>query len=100
MSSPKHLVAVRRAGSRTSLYLIHSLAGELTWMPALARDLDPEWPQYGFAAPGINNDAPSFTTLQELAAAHLGQGRFVLPGIESETSELMRKAGQRRGFPV
>jgi thioesterase domain-containing protein len=87
MTSPTHLVAIRRSGSRTPLYLIHSLAGELTWMPALARDLDPERPLYGFAAPGLNSDAPFFSTLEEMAAAYLrdvraaqAHGPYILGG--------------------
>lgn len=69
--SNQFLVPIRPGSGKTSLFLIHSIAGELTWMKHLANQLPPEWPLYGFAAPGLNSDAPFFYCLEAMAAAYL-----------------------------
>jgi len=73
------LVTIRGRGNRRPIYLVHSLAGELTWLLPLAQRLDPEQPIYGFAAPGLNSEGPSFTRLEEMAAAYLAAVRKVQP---------------------
>ena len=50
---------------------MHSVAGELTWLPRLADGLDPQRPLYGFAAPGLNSQESFFPTLKAMAAAYL-----------------------------
>lgn len=60
-----------RKGSARALFLVHSVAGELTWVPHLLEGLHPGQPVSAFAAPGLNADAPLFTSLEAMAAAYL-----------------------------
>ena len=104
----KHLAPVRRDGSAPPLFLVHSILGELTWLPMLAHELDERWPLYGFAAPGLNSDEPFFTSLQAMAAAYLEgvrqlqpQGPYVLGGysfggiVAFEMTRQLQQAGER-----
>lgn len=73
------LVGIRRRGDLTPLHLVHSLAGELTWLPLLARRIDDRRPLYGFAAPGLNADVPAPASLNDLAASYLAAVRSAQP---------------------
>lgn len=73
------LAPIRPGSGKTPLFLIHSIAGELTWMKHLSNQLPPEWPLYGFAAPGLNSDAPFFFSLEAMAAAYLRDIRHQQP---------------------
>jgi thioesterase domain-containing protein len=53
------------------LFAVHSIAGELTWLPPLAAGLRPARPVYGFAAPGLYDARPPFATVEEMACAYL-----------------------------
>jgi thioesterase domain-containing protein len=75
----RFLVAIRRGGDLPPLHLVHSLAGELTWLPPLARLLDARRPLYGFAAPGLNAKGPGFARLEDMAAGYLAAVRTVQP---------------------
>jgi thioesterase domain-containing protein len=80
MSGPaKYLVPIRRSGSYAPLCLVHSLAGELTWLPLLAKNLSSEWPLYGFGAAGLNSNSPFFPTVEAMAAAYLSEIRALQP---------------------
>lgn len=48
-------------------------------MSRLAEGLAPEQPLYGFAAPGLNSDAPFFHSLEAMAAAYLRDIRELQP---------------------
>lgn len=77
--SLQHIVPIRSGPGKTPLFLIHSIAGELTWMRHLASTLSPEWSLFGFAAPGINSDAPFFFSLEAMASAYLQDIRHHQP---------------------
>jgi thioesterase domain-containing protein len=107
-----YLVPVRR-GSARPLFLVHSVAGELTWMPRLAQDLAPEQPLFGFAAPGLNSEAPFFPNLEEMAAAYLRDirrqqphgpyriGGYSMGGVVAyEMARQLEAAGQETGLLV
>jgi thioesterase domain-containing protein len=79
MPSPKHLIAICRSGGRRPLIMVHSLAGELTWLPVLSQELGRDRPLYGFAAPGLNCEAPFFSTLEAMATAYLHEVRMAQP---------------------
>lgn len=68
-----------RHGSGRALFLVHSVAGELTWLPYLLEGLDPRCALYGFAAPGLHTEAPFFPTLEAMAAAYLRDMRKQQP---------------------
>ncbi len=74
-NSRRLLVTIRGTGHLRPLYLVHSLAGELTWLPVLARQLDAQRPIHGFAAPGLNAKGPLFTSLEEMASNYLAAVR-------------------------
>jgi thioesterase domain-containing protein len=74
----KFIVPVRH-GTARPLFLVHSVAGELTWMPRLAQGLPADQPLFGFAAPGLNSQAPFFPNLEEMAAAYLSDIRAQQP---------------------
>jgi len=71
VTSLQHIIPIRPGSARTPIFLIHSIAGELTWAKHLARYMPPEQPLYCFAAPGINSDAPFFFSLEAMAEAYL-----------------------------
>ena len=76
----RFLVAIRGKGHKPPLFLVHSLAGELTWLPHLAHRIDAARPIYGFAAPGLNVKASFFGSLEGMASAYLAALRSVQPG--------------------
>lgn len=78
MHPPKFIVPVRRGPARP-LFMVHSVAGELTWLPYLLDALEARRPLYGFAAPGLNAEAPFFGSLEAMAAAYLRGVREVQP---------------------
>lgn len=110
--SPRFLVPVRR-GPQRPLFLVHSVAGELTWMPHLLEGLDAGRPLHGFAAPGLNSDAPFFPRLEAMAAAYLRDvreqqphGPYLLGGysmggvVAFEMARQLDAAGERTGLLV
>ncbi len=108
----KYIVPVRR-GSARPLFLVHSVAGELTWMPRLAQGMAPDQPLFGFAAPGLNSDAPFFPNLEEMAAAYLRDiraqqphgpyriGGYSMGGVVAfEMARQLEAAGEETGLLV
>ncbi|MBN3725604.1 thioesterase domain-containing protein [Burkholderia sp. Ac-20379] len=79
MTISKYLVPVRGAGELPPLFLVHSIAAELSWLSPLANQLPKAQPVYGFSAPGLNSEAPFFHSLPEMAAAYLHDLRQVQP---------------------
>jgi len=75
----RYLVPIRRTQQRAPLFLVHSVAGELTWLQHLAQELSPEQALYGFGAPGLNAEVPFFFRLESMAAAYLRDLRQVQP---------------------
>jgi polyketide synthase PksM len=72
-------VTIRGTGTLTPLHLVHSLAGELTWLAPLSRLIEPERPLFGFAAPGLNAKGEPFTSMQAMAGAYLAAARARQP---------------------
>ena len=70
MHTPSQVVTIRGTGARTPLFLVHSIAGELSWLPPLARLLPDEQPLFGFATAGLNSDEPFPPSLEALAARY------------------------------
>jgi thioesterase domain-containing protein len=66
-----HLVPIRREGRGPPLFAVHSMAGELTWLPPLAAALAPRHAVFGFAAPGFTHPGPPYSRVEEMAAAYL-----------------------------
>jgi thioesterase domain-containing protein len=110
--SSRFLVPVRRGPARP-LFLVHSVAGELTWLPRLAEGLDPQRPLYGFAAPGLNSPEPFFPTLEAMAAAYLRdlreqqpRGPYLIGGysmggvVAFEMARQLEDAGEETGLLV
>lgn len=77
MSLP-HALCIR-PGKGRPLFLIHSIAGELTWVRHMAKYLETGHALYAFAAPGLNAEAPFFFRLEAMAAAYLRDLRQVQP---------------------
>jgi thioesterase domain-containing protein len=115
VSSPQHIVPIRpgSGSGRQPIFLIHSIAGELTWVKHLARYLPPEQPLYSFAAPGINSDAPFFFSLEAMAQAYLRDirlqqphGPYLLGGysmggvLAFEITRQLQSAGEEIGLLV
>lgn len=113
MNPPAKFIVPVRRGSARALFLVHSVAGELTWMPRLAEGLDPDQPLFGFAAPGLNSDAPFFPNLEEMAAAYLrdiraqqAHGPYLIGGysmggvVAFEMARQLEAAGEQTGLLV
>lgn len=73
------IVPVRRDGEGPCLFAVHSIAGELTWLPPLAAGLRRPRPVYGFAAPGLYDARPGFSTVEAMACAYLDAASEVQP---------------------
>jgi thioesterase domain-containing protein len=108
----KYIVPVRR-GTARPLFLVHSVAGELTWLPRLAQGLAPDQPLFGFAAPGLNSEAPFFPSLEAMAAAYLRdvreqqpRGPYLIGGysmggvVAFEMARQLEAAGEETGLLV
>ncbi len=59
---------------------MHSLAGELTWLPPLSQMMGDDQPVYGFAAAGLNARGAAFESVEAMAHAYLQAARGVHPG--------------------
>jgi len=68
---PTYLVPIQTGTVAPPLYMVHSIAGELTWTKHLAQVLGPTQPMYTFAAPGLNSEAPFFSSLESMATGYL-----------------------------
>jgi len=71
LPQPTYLVPIQPGDGSQPLYMVHSIAGELTWTKQLAQTLDPAQPVHTFAAPGLNSEAPFFFSLESMATAYL-----------------------------
>ena len=76
---PSLLVALRAAGRRPPLYLVHPVMGTLFHYARLAPLLAPEQPLFGFQSPCLDGEAWLFASLEEMAAAYLGELRRRAP---------------------
>lgn len=74
-----YIVPIQSGSGLSPLFMVHSIAGELTWAKHLARNLGPAQPIYIFAAPGLNSEAPFFFSLEAMASAYLRDIRATQP---------------------
>jgi amino acid adenylation domain-containing protein/FkbM family methyltransferase len=101
------LVALRSAGSRPPLFLMHAHGGNVLEYHALAHLLDPEQPVYAFQARGLDGTVQKDVTVEKLAAAYVEElrtfqpqgpyflGGFCLGGlIALEMAQQLRGSGQ------
>ncbi len=76
--SPRHswksLVSIRSGGDRRPLYLVHGLAGEISYFYNLVRYLEPDRPVYGLQAP-----AEPFDQMEPMATHYLQEIRREQP---------------------
>ena len=70
----KSLVSIRSGGDRQPLYLVHGLAGEISYFYNLVRYLEPNRPVYGLQAP-----AAPFDQMEPMASHYLQEIRQVQP---------------------
>jgi thioesterase domain-containing protein len=70
----KSLVSIRSGGDRRPLYLVHGLAGEISYFYNLVRYLEPDRPVYGLQAP-----AAPFDQMEPMASHYLQEIRQVQP---------------------
>ncbi|HLL48497.1 MAG TPA: alpha/beta fold hydrolase, partial [Longimicrobiaceae bacterium] len=73
------LVPIRREGSRTPLFLVHPVGGDVLAYAALARHLDPDQPVYGLRSRGLADGEEPAATVEEMAADYLRAVREVQP---------------------
>lgn len=69
--SPGTLVPLRTGGSRTPLFFVHGLDGDVFGYAALAGRLDADQPFYALRAPGLDGEETMSDRVEELAARYL-----------------------------
>ncbi len=73
------LVPIRPGGSRTPLFLVHPVGGNVLAYAALARHLGPEQPVYALRSRGLADGEEPAGTVEEMAADYLRALREVQP---------------------
>jgi amino acid adenylation domain-containing protein/FkbM family methyltransferase len=72
------LVEIRRGNSKTPIFCVHPLGGEVVCYVDLARRLPAEQPFYGLQARGLGGEAP-LTSVEEMAYHYIQAMRAVQP---------------------
>jgi thioesterase domain-containing protein len=73
------LVPIRPGGTRTPLFLVHPVGGNVLAYAALTRHLDAEQPVYGLRSRGLAPGEAPHATVEEMAADYLAALRDVQP---------------------
>jgi amino acid adenylation domain-containing protein len=73
------LVPIQPAGTRTPLFAVPGLGGEVVVFNPLARLLGPDQPFYGLQPRGLDGKQPPFTRVEEMAEHYLAEVRAVQP---------------------
>jgi amino acid adenylation domain-containing protein len=73
------LVPIRPGGTRTPLFLVHPVGGNVLAYAALTRHLDVDQPVYGLRSRGLVPGEAPHTTVEEMAADYLVAIRAVQP---------------------
>ena len=76
---PSGAVPLQTGGSRTPLFFVHGLDGDVVGFAALARRLGPEQPFYGLRARGLDGEGATPDRVEELASGYLRDIRRVQP---------------------
>jgi thioesterase domain-containing protein len=73
------VVPLQASGSRTPLFLVHPLDGDVVSFAVLSRRLGPDQPSYGLRARGIDDGTSIQSSLVEMAADYVADVRRVQP---------------------
>jgi acyl-CoA synthetase (AMP-forming)/AMP-acid ligase II len=73
------VVPLRAGGSRTPIFFVHGLDGDVVGFAALASRLGSEQPFYALRAPGLEGSGPIPDSVEELAAGYLEDILLVRP---------------------
>jgi len=73
------LVKIRVSGSRVPLFLIHPAGGNVLCYAALARQLHPDRPVYGFQALGLEEEQEPLGSVEEMAETYLSELQRLRP---------------------
>ncbi|HEX2187734.1 MAG TPA: amino acid adenylation domain-containing protein [Longimicrobiaceae bacterium] len=73
------MVPLRAKGSRTPVFLVHAVGGNLMGYAWLTKRLSQEQPVYGLRSRGTEQDEKPSWTVEEMAADYLAQVRQVQP---------------------
>ncbi|MFP2932031.1 alpha/beta fold hydrolase, partial [Pyxidicoccus sp. 3LG] len=73
------LVPIQAGGTRTPLFLVHAVGGNVLSYAELARRLGPDQPVYGLQSQGLDGQQPPLCTLEEMAALYVEAIRTVQP---------------------
>jgi len=79
-SPERSLVALRREGPRTPVFLVHPVGGSGLAYLSLARHVEQVRPIYALQSRGLESDEPPRSTIEEMAAAYLAEVKAVQPG--------------------
>jgi len=69
--SAPSLVALQAGGSRTPLFLVSGIGGNVVGFSALASHLGPDQPTYALQPPGIDGLAPYLTRIEDMASYYI-----------------------------
>ena len=75
----KTLVAIQTNGRRRPFFCVHGGAGSTLFLHGLARRLANDQPFYAFEPEGLNGQAMTRTTVEEMASAYIAAMREVQP---------------------
>jgi thioesterase domain-containing protein len=73
------VVPLQQSGSRTPLFLVHPLDGDVVSFAVLSRRLGPDQPSYGLRARGIDDGTSIQSSLVEIATDYVADVRRVQP---------------------
>lgn len=73
------LVPIQRGGSRTPLFCIHAVGGDVLFYHQLAKELGHDQPFYAFRSALLSTSEPRDTTVEELASIYLKELRAFYP---------------------
>jgi amino acid adenylation domain-containing protein len=113
-SAPRRsLVPIRVAGSRTPVFAVPGVGGNVLCYYDLARLLSPDQPFYGLQSRGLDGTEKPFTHVEEIAAAFLSEIRQVQPHgpytfvgtcmggvVVYEMAQQLREIGEQVGLLV
>jgi FkbH-like protein len=110
MPSWSSLVSIQTAGRRPPFFCVHAVGGNVLNYRALSRHLGDDVPFYGLQSRGLGGDEAPHATIEEMAAAYLGEirqqwphGPYQIGGasfggmVAYEMAQQLHAAGERVG---
>ncbi len=73
------LVPIQPSGSKSALFCVHGVGGNVLNLRQLARHMNPDYPLYGLQAQGLDGQRPCLGSLEEMAGHYLKEIRTVQP---------------------